>query len=475
MSHRLPALIFAALFSAALASHAQETPAAPSASSNELALAPGAKVSTVTPIAGFHNEPSIAVNAANPAQVFAAYQMPAGVAYSQDGGNSWQPATGTVPADYKISGDVGTVYDKHGTAILCYIAFDKLGTDNYWAHGATRNGIFIRRSPDGGATWEKDAHAVIANPTKPGIPFEDKPGIAADDTNSKYAGNLYVGWTEFRLDETVILFSRSTDGGVTWSSPVDIRAHHGLPRDDNGAVEGFSAAVGNDGTVYSVWADGDDIVFTSSRDGGRSFAKSRSVIHTAPLYFAMKDLERSNGFPQIAIDPRHGKHGRLFVTWSDYRSGDISVYCATSDNGGKSWNKAVQVNSNPIHDGTDQFFQWLAVDPESSAVNVIFYDRRMDPQDRKTGVTLARSNDGGATFKNYAWTHETFVSNGDEFLGDYIGVAALKNKVYGTWAEVETAPAPKEQGTPPQPTARERHHTVVKVGVADFGKPGAAQ
>jgi hypothetical protein len=133
---------------------------------------------------------------------------------------------------------MSVIYDKCGTAILCYIAFDKLGTMNYWAHGATRNGIFVRRSPDGGAMWEAEAHTVIAQPTKPGIPFEDKPYIAADNTSSKYAGNLYVGWTEFRLDESVILFSRSTDGGQNWSSPIEISTHHGLPRDDNGAVEG---------------------------------------------------------------------------------------------------------------------------------------------------------------------------------------------------------------------------------------------
>ncbi len=193
--------------------------------------------------------------------------------------------TGTAPKDYRISGDVSVTYDKRGTAILCYIAFDKLGTINYWAHGATRNGIFVRRSLDGGATWEAEAHAVIAQPTKPGIPFEDKPYIAADNTNSKYAGNLYVGWTEFRIDESVILFSRSTDGGQTWSTPIDISTHHGLPRDDNGAVEGFTGAVAADGTLYAVWADGNSIAFTSSRDGGKTFARSRSVIQTAPLVF----------------------------------------------------------------------------------------------------------------------------------------------------------------------------------------------
>ncbi len=350
------------------------------------------------------------------------------MAFSRDGGSSWKVATGTAPADYRVSGDVSVTYDKHGAAILCYIAFDKLGTENYWARGATRNGIFVRRSPDGGATWDAQAHAVIAQPTQPGIPFEDKPYIVADNTNSKYAGNLYVGWTEFRIDESVILFSRSSDGGLTWSAPIEISTHHGLPRDDNGAVEGFTGAVAADGTLHVVWADGDSIVLASSHDGGKTFSKSRAILKTAPLYFALNGLDRANGFPQIAIDPRHDRKGLLYVTWSDYRDGDIGVFCATSDNGGKSWNNAVRVNSNPVHDGTDQFFQWLAVDPATGAANVIFYDRRLDPNNQKTTVTLARSVDGGRTFTNYAWTHDAFVTRREEFLGDYIGIAAAKQQ-----------------------------------------------
>jgi photosystem II stability/assembly factor-like uncharacterized protein len=433
----------------------------------QLPLAP-AKIFTVTKEPGFHNEPAIAVNQVNPRQAFAAYQAHATVVYSQDGGATWNPATGSASTNYKVSGDVNAVYDKHGAAILCYIAFDKLGSDNYWARGATRNGIFIRRSADGGATWDPQEHAVIAQPTKLGIPFEDKPGIAADNTGSKYAGNLYVGWTEFRIEESVILFSSSSDGGLTWSAPVEISAHHGLPRDDNGAVEGFSAAVGADGSVYAVWADGDSLAFTSSHDGGKSFEKSRSVIDTAPLYFAMEGLERANGFPQLAIDTKHGKQGRLYVTWSDYRTGDVGVYLATSDDEGKSWSKAVRVNSNPEHDGTDQFFQWLAVDPVSGVVNVIFYDRRIDIANRNTTVSLARSSDGGETFTNYAWTRDPFVSTSYEFLGDYIGVAALNNKVYGVWTEVAPLEESKDKNAPPP--NRFRPHTIVKVGVADFAK-----
>lgn len=458
MRSRLIRLCLFALLSLVPCLHAQQP-------AQQLPPVPG-RVVTLTPQAGYRNEPSIAVNAKNPSQVVAAYQVPATVAYSQDGGGSWKVATGTAPKDYRVSGDVSVIYDKHGAAILCYIAFDKLGTANYWAHGATRNGVFVRRSPDGGATWDAEAHAVIAQPTQPGIPFEDKPYIAADNTNSKHAGNLYVGWTEFRLDESVILFSRSTDGGLNWSTPITISTHHGLPRDDNGAVEGFTGAVAADGTLYVAWADGNAIAFTSSRDGGKTFAKSRSVIQTSPLYFDVAGLDRGNGFPQLDIDPRHGRKGLLYATWSDYRDGDIGVYCATSDNGGKSWTKPLRVNSNPAHDGTDQFFQWLAVDPVTGAANLIFYDRRLDAKNKKTTVTLARSTDGGRTFTNYAWTADAFVPTRDDFLGDYIGVAALHNKVYGAWAEIAPPGTPKEEDAP---GTERRPLTVVKVGVADFG------
>ena len=101
----------------------------------------------------------------------------------------------------------------------------------------------------------------------------------------------------------------------------------GLPRDDNGTVEGFTGAVAADGTLYVAWADGNSIAFTSSHDGGRTFAKSRSVIPTAPLYFAAAGLDRASGFPQLDIDPRHGRKGLLYVTWSDLRRRHWRLLC----------------------------------------------------------------------------------------------------------------------------------------------------
>jgi len=193
---------------------------AASLTAQQLPPAPKAHLTDINPKPGFFNEPSIAVNPNNPQQAVVAWQVNASAAYSDDGGQSWSIAEGTAPKDYRVSGDVSVTYDSSGRAVLCYIAFDKLGTSQYWAHGATRNGIFVRRSPDGGKTWEPDAAAVIAHDSTPGIPFEDKPYIVAD-TIGPHPGNLYIGWTQFTLTASDLLFSRSTDGGLSWSQPIN--------------------------------------------------------------------------------------------------------------------------------------------------------------------------------------------------------------------------------------------------------------
>jgi hypothetical protein len=436
----------------------------------ELPKAPGAQIFPLTPTVGRFTEPAIAVNPKNPQQVVGVFQDNVHASYSQDAGHSWQPVDGVEPKNYRVSGDVSVTFDNLGHAFVCYIAFDKLGTFNYWAHGATRNGVFVRRSLDGGKTWEADHFPVAEQTSSPGIPFEDKPWIVADNTNSRYAGNLYVGWTRWRLTDSQMVLSRSTDDGKTWSQPVEIDAHPGLPRDDNGAAEGFSGAVGPDGTLYAIWSQDDEIMLTASRDGGVSFSRARAVIHTAPTMFDVDTLSRANGFPQIAVDP---KSKRLYVTWSDYRNGDLDVFLSTSDDGGKHWSAPVRVNNDPLHNGADQFFQWLAVDPTDGSINVIFYDRRRDPANRKQVVVLARSTDGGRSFNNYAWTDEPFEVAG-VFFGDYSGIAAFGGRVYGIWTEEPalipaSAPDAKpEEGKESKETKPPARGTIVKIGTADF-------
>ncbi|HEY6944779.1 MAG TPA: sialidase family protein [Candidatus Acidoferrum sp.] len=425
--------------------------------------APNSTVITLTPQPGYFTEPGIAINPNNPKQVVAVYQDNAHAAYSFDAGRTWQIATGVESTSYRVSGDVSTTYDNQGHAFICYIAFDKLGTYSYWGHNSSRNGIYIRRSLDGGKTWEAKDIAASEHPDKTpdgkDVAWEDKPYLVADTSHGPFAGSLYIGWTRWTIADSQIQFVRSTDHGKTWSRPTEIDNVRGLPRDDNGAVEGFAGAVGPDSMLYAVWGDGNHLVFTTSSDGGVTFTPTRNIIDTAPIMFSVDAVARANGFPQIAIDPRGGpKGGRLYVAWADYRNGEIDVFCSSSKDFGATWSPAVKVITDAIHNGAEHFFQWMAVDQADGSVNVIFYDRRGDPRNRAQTVTLARSTDGGQSFQNYSWTDQSFNARGG-FIGDYNGLAAMNGRVCGIWTE-----------KPENITTRD---TVIRIGVADFSTSAA--
>lgn len=431
-------------------------------------MAPQATVTTLTK-PGFFTEPSIAISPLDPDKVTAIYQDNVHIAFSGDAGVRWTDVPKVAPPEWKVSGDVSVTYDNRGHAIASYMAFNTLGTEDYWAHNAPAGGLYIRRSLDGGKTWESQAHTVIEHlGDHPPSLWEDKPFIVADQSHGPHAGNLYIGWTRWTLTGSEILLSRSTDDGLNWSAPMEIDAHPGLPRDATGANEGFWGVIGPDSTFYAVWADTSHIAFTLSKDGGRSFAKARDVIPTAPIMYGMADLDRANGFPQLAIDPRAtpgAPRGRLYVAWADYRNGGIDVFLSASVDDGDHWAPAVRVNNDALNNGADHFFPALAVDAVTGDVYVSFYDRRADPHNRAAIVTLARSTDYGRTFVNYAWTKQPFTMR-NVFMGDYSGLAAHGGHVYGVWTEhVEATPV---KGKAEAGEGRRDNNTVVDVGVATF-------
>lgn len=435
---------------------------------SQLPPAPHRHVVTVSPTNSRASEPAIAVNPRNPDEVVVAFQ-PATIAYSTDSAQTFAKAELPPIEGWRGGGDVSVTFDNHGHAYLATLHFDKLGSTSYWAHGAGRNGIFVRRSLDGGKNWESDAATIKTFAgSEPDSHMEDMPRVFADtQPHSRYAGNVYVGWIEWQLDQSIILFSRSTDGGKTFSTPMRISTHAGLPRDDNGGLVGFVGVVGADGAIYATWNDGSTITFTESHDGGQSFAPSRAVINVGPPYFGgaggIPGVSRAMGFPQIGVDAREGKSGgTLYLAWSDFRNGDIDVFCVSSTDHGRTWSSPARVNSDPIHDGIDQFFQWLAVDPVAGDLYIQFYDRRDDPSNRKTGFTLARSTDKGKTFVNYAWDEKPFENQQPVFLGDYTWLTAYNGKVYGVWTEALSA-----FDTPPDSQVR-GPITAVHVGFADF-------
>jgi hypothetical protein len=183
------------------------------------------------------------------------------------------------------------------------------------------------------------------------------------------------------------------------------------------------------------------------------------------------NANHANGYPQIdmAADDS-GVHPRLYVTWNDYRNGDVDVFCISSADTGRSWGPAVRVNSDPLHNGADQLFQWLAVDSASGAVNVLFYDRRRDPANRAVEVVLARSTDGARTFPNYLLAIVPMIRWARRNRKNIPALAAIDGRIFGSWMEIVPQPGSVAPG-PESP----RNSSIIRIGTADFKVPATGK
>jgi len=351
---------------------------------------------------------------------------------SMDGGKTWK----TIPvADAKnlTQGDDVVYFGNDGTAYHIHLSFDGILVAR---PKRAESGMIVESSIDGGVTWTEPVAAI--NHENSVTPFEDKPGIVVDNAaQSKYKGNVYVAWTRFDVYgsndpncHSNIYFTRSIDHGKSFAMPVNISDSVGDCRDSDNTVEGAVPAVAPNGDVYIVWAGPLGLVFDKSMDGGLSFGKDK-VISDMPggWDFEIDGLTRANGMPVTGVDLSNGPNkGTIYVNWIDARNGDPDVFVMSSQNGGETWSSPVRVNDDPIKNGKAQFFTWMSVDPADGSINVFFYDRR-DGTGTQTGVTLARSVDGGKSFVNHRIDLPLFAVNSRVFFGDYGGISAHEGRV----------------------------------------------
>jgi hypothetical protein len=349
---------------------------------------------------------------------------------SIDGGLTWKAVARANP-NMRVQGDDAVTFSRDGTAYHAYISFDGIRVERperAWS------GIFVASSKDG---LEWNAPVPVIDHINTAIPFEDKPWIGVDRSeNSPHRGNVYVAWTRFDVygskdpsHRSHIMIARSRDGGRTFSTPHEISDLTGDALDSDGTVEGVVPAVGPNGDVYIAWAGPKGLVIDKSTDGGWTFGRD-VLITTMPggWDLPLPGIERHNGMPITAVDISDGPHkGSVYVNWIDERNGDTDVFVAASRDGAKTWSAAVRVNNDGK--GFAQMFTWLAVDPVDGSLNVVFHDRR-DERGKMTGVTLARSVDGGKTFMNQKVPIPPFdCCDRSAFFGDYNGIDAYGGRV----------------------------------------------
>src|SRR5229473_263712 len=148
--------------------------------------------------------------------------------------------------------------------------------------------------------------------------FSFTPQVAVDLSGNIYSGNIYVVWEDDTANSN-ILFSRSTDGGTTFSTPKNLSNSSGFSFNPRIALD----AKGN---INVVWEDdtpgNPDVFFTRSTDGGATFFPKPVNLSNNPT--------GSSITPQIAVD----KNGNINVVWEDDIAGhsDIS-FNRSADNG----------------------------------------------------------------------------------------------------------------------------------------------
>jgi len=200
------------------------------------------------------------------------------------------------------------------------------------------------------------------------------PQIAVDA-----AGNIYMAWEDDTANNSNILFSRSTDGGVTFlPTPAPKQVSNSL-----GCSFSPVMAVDAGGNINIVWEDSGDcsfrtsnIFFSRSTDGGVTFSTPTNL--SATMTTALFSV------PQIAVDTA----GNINVVWES-DTGNLAIWFSGSSDGGATFSSPKMVSTNTGGSLNPQ----IAVDKNGS-INVVWEDDIANHSD----ISFSRSTDNGAHF-----------------------------------------------------------------------------
>lgn len=370
-------------------------------------------------------EPSIAIHPEDPSHMIVGTVMD-DYHYSTTGGNKWKSFQ--LKSKYGVYGDPVMLIDNEGRNYYFHLS-------NY-PEGSWLDRIVCQKSDQIDGPFDEGTF------TQPNGKVHDKHWVAYD-TDRKI---IHMTWTQFDAykstnpgDSSVILYSRSTDRGDTWSVPVRISYFAGDCLDGDNTVEGATPAVGPNGEVYVAWTGPQGIMWNVSTDYGLTWLeKERKVVdHPGGWDFEVPGIFRCNGLPILQCDQSNSPHrGNLYINWSDQKNGtdDTDVWVIRSEDGGQTWSEPVRVNDDAP--GRHQFFTWMTVDQSSGAVYTVFFDRR-NHSDLGTDVYLAYSRDGGRTFTNVKISKKPFYPNNEVFFGDYTNIAAVQGVIRPVWPRMD--------------------------------------
>ena len=373
-------------------------------------------------------EPSIAISLKNP-DIVVAGSILDNVYRSTDGGYTWEHNTLTSP--YGVYGDPCVVASPNGDFYYLHLSNPE---GKGWASEMLLDRIVCQHSKSKGKRWSKGGSIGQDHPKD-----QDKEWAVVSLDGER----IHACWTQFDKynsqepnDSTIILCSFAGRNGKNWSEPIRVSEKAGNCLDDDETTEGAVPSVGPNGEIYVAWAVDETIWFDRSFDKGETWMAHDIAAADIVGGWAqtVSAIGRVNGMPVTGVDlsPESPYNGRIYINWTDARNGsdDLDVFICYSDDNGTTWSPPTRVNNDQA--GSQQFFTWMAVDPVSGNIHIVFYDRRAH-DDETTDVYVASSSDGALTWTNRLVSESSFLPQGEVFFGDYNNISAFDGHVRPIW------------------------------------------
>jgi hypothetical protein len=231
--------------------------------------------------------------------------------------------------------------------------------------------VYHKCSTDGGDTWGSDVRVSTITGS------QGAPSVTA------VGGYIHVAWIDYGLiGGTEIYYVRSTDGGATWGTPVQI---------SNAALYSVSPSIAaRESDVHIVWEDSrfgwwnNEIYYQHSTDDGITWGGEVRLTDDTTFSFT----------PGIAVSGNI-----LHVAWADMRDGNFEMYYKCSTNNGQTWGSDIRLTDN----FADSFNPSVAA--SGSYVHMTWQDNREGNDE----IYYLRSTDNGTT-----WEAETRLTDGIE-------------------------------------------------------------
>jgi Neuraminidase (sialidase) len=280
------------------------------------------------------------------------------------------------------------------------------------------------RSDDGGETWTAPVSVDSGQPPP-------EPAHRGMDAQVAAAGDRVVAlWTTEgkadRFGRGPMACARSTDGGKTWSAGAN-------PSDDGQAIGHafIDLAADASGVFHAVWLDGRE------RDGA-SGASTRPAAGKG-LRYARSDDAGASWSANRTLDGQTceccwntiavGRDGKLFVLYRDFEPRDMAIVC--SDDAGRTWSRPVTVGEfNWTINGCPHVGGALALpaDPTNSQMYAAVWTAK---DDTARGAYVLSSPDAGRSWSEPRLLGDARPWHPDIACGDGEVVAAWDAYVEG--------------------------------------------